>query len=115
MLPFLRSRFVATRAFHVSRSVASNVAPFKYQELFDLAPDLTTEYRKLEGSEKFVSEVNAGGMKFLKVEPEALRTLSAAAMRGKRGVILYQASRSEGASKLVPKSLDTLKQGEAMQ
>jgi hypothetical protein len=64
-----------TRSFHASRTVASNIAPFKYQEVFDLAPDLTTE-----GSEKLVSEVNA----FLKVELEALRTLSAQAMRGKR-------------------------------
>jgi hypothetical protein len=88
MLSVAAARLTAkniTRSFHASRTVASNIAPFKYQEVFDLAPDLTTEYRKLEGSEKLVSEVKAGDMSFLKVEPEALRMLSAQAMRGKRG------------------------------
>lgn len=55
---------------------------FIYQELFDLAPDTTTQYKKLEGSESLVSEIDAGGMKFLKVEPDALRMLAAQAMTG---------------------------------
>jgi fumarate hydratase class I len=56
----------------------SSVPGFHYQELFDLSPDKTTEYVKITGNH--VSEVNLGGTKFLKVEPEALRLLSARAM-----------------------------------
>jgi fumarate hydratase class I len=52
--------------------------PFAYQERFALAPDETTPYKKLTGAH--VSTVEANGMKFLKVEPEALRILSAQAM-----------------------------------
>jgi fumarate hydratase class I len=53
---------------------------FEYQEMFDLAPDTDTPYRKLTGDH--VSTFEANGIKFLKVEPEALRLLSAAAMVG---------------------------------
>lgn len=56
----------------------SGVAPFHYQELFDLAPDTTTKYKKLTSD--YVSTIDLGGTKFLKVEPEALRLLSAQAM-----------------------------------
>jgi fumarate hydratase class I len=52
--------------------------PFHYQELLDLAPDTTTEYRKLTSD--YVSTVEANGMKFLKVDPEGLRLLAAQAM-----------------------------------
>lgn len=51
---------------------------FVYQELFDLAADTETPYRKLTGD--YVSTFEANGIKFLKVEPEALRLLSAEAM-----------------------------------
>ncbi|KAJ1433997.1 fumarate hydratase-domain-containing protein [Ochromonadaceae sp. CCMP2298] len=75
MLRALRSspRFSATLG---SRGLST--PGFHYQELFDLAPDTTTKYRKL--TDKHVSTVEAGGLKFLKVEPEALRLLSAQAM-----------------------------------
>lgn len=55
-----------------------NATPFSYQELFDLSPDVTTPYKKLTSSH--VSTIDVNGMKFLKVEPEALRILSAQAM-----------------------------------
>ena len=55
-----------------------NATPFSYQELFDLSPDETTPYKKLTSSH--VSTIDVNGMKFLKVEPEALRILSAQAM-----------------------------------
>lgn len=61
------------------RTFASNGAPpFYYQELFDLGKDTTTPYKKLTSD--YVSTVEVGGMKFLKVEPEGLRMLSAKAM-----------------------------------
>lgn len=60
------------------RSLSSGVPPFQYQELFDLCPDRTTIYRKL--SSEHVSTLNVNGLNFLKVEPEALRKLSAQAM-----------------------------------
>ncbi len=56
----------------------ASTTPFQYQELFDLSPDTTTKYRKL--TDKHVSTVEAAGRKFLKVEPEGLRLLSAQAM-----------------------------------
>lgn len=59
-------------------STPAAATPFKYQELFDLAPDKTTEYVKLTSNH--VSTVNLGGTSFLKVEPEALRLLSSVAM-----------------------------------
>ena len=55
-----------------------STTPFQYQELFDLAPDKTTQYKKL--TDKHVSTIDVNGTKFLKVEPEALRVLSAQAM-----------------------------------
>lgn len=61
------------------RTFAANGAPpFYYQELFDLGKDTTTPYKKLTSD--YVSTVEVGGMKFLKVEPEGLRMLSAKAM-----------------------------------
>jgi fumarate hydratase class I len=56
----------------------SSVVPFHYQELFELAPDKKTVYRKLSG--EHVSTVDFNGTKFLKIEPEAIRLLSAQAM-----------------------------------
>ena len=57
---------------------AFSTPAFQYQELFDLAPDEKTPYKKLTGDH--VSTIEVNGMKFLKVEPEALRILSAQAM-----------------------------------
>lgn len=56
----------------------STVTPFHYQELFELGPDTKTTYRKLTSD--YVSTIEMNGMKFLKVEPQALRLLSAQAM-----------------------------------
>eukprot|EP01041_Mallomonas_annulata_P011802 gene11802-24724_t len=68
-------------SFPVSKQVTSKALSsgpiFKYQELFDLAED-NTPYKKLSGD--YVSKINAGGLSFLKVEPEALTLLSAQAM-----------------------------------
>lgn len=66
----------SARAFQCTR--LSTTTPFVYQELFDLAPDVTTKYKKLTSDH--VSTVNMNGIEFLKVEPEALRVLSAQAM-----------------------------------
>ena len=53
---------------------------FFYQEPFPLAKD-STSYRKLEGSEKYVSVVQFEGRDVLKVDPEALSVLANEAMR----------------------------------
>jgi fumarate hydratase class I len=57
----------------------ANPAPFVYQPLIDLSPDKTTQYRKITSD--YVSTVDLGGKKFLKVEPEGLRLLTSEAMR----------------------------------
>jgi len=46
--------------------------------LFDLSKDTTTTYKKL--TDKYVSTIELNGQKYLKVEPEGLRLLSAHAM-----------------------------------
>ena len=53
---------------------------FFYQEPFPLAKE-STKYRKLEGSEKYVSVVPFEGKEVLKVDPEALTVLANEAMR----------------------------------
>jgi fumarate hydratase class I len=53
---------------------------FKYQDPFPLAKD-TTKYRKLEGSEKYVSVAQFEGKDVVKVDPEALAVLANTAMR----------------------------------
>jgi fumarate hydratase class I len=53
---------------------------FFYQDPFPLGKD-ETKYRKLEGSEKYVSMVDFAGQKILKVDPEALTVLSNEAFR----------------------------------
>ena len=62
-------------------SSSTSQKDFFYQELFDLKsnPDTTTKYRKLFDG-KYVSTVDLDGKKFLKVEAEGLRKLSAQAM-----------------------------------
>ena len=47
------------------------MADFKYAPMFQLGAD-TTEYYKIPGSEKLVSEGEFEGHKMLKVSPEAL-------------------------------------------
>jgi fumarate hydratase class I len=53
---------------------------FKYQDPFPLGKD-QTPYRRLEGSEKFVSVASFEGKEVLKVNPEALTLLAAEAFR----------------------------------
>lgn len=53
---------------------------FKYQDPMPLGAE-STEYYKIEGSEKFVSVENFNGQDVLKVAPEALTVLSNTAMR----------------------------------
>lgn len=53
---------------------------FKYQDPFPLGKDQTS-YRRLEGSEKFVSVASFEGKEVLKVNPEALTLLAAEAFR----------------------------------
>eukprot|EP01036_Dinobryon_divergens_P029136 gene29136-38199_t len=80
-----RRLFLRTQYLRFKSEKAAPV-PFVYQELFDLADDTTTKYRKLTSD--YVSTVTTtikeGGVsksvEFLKVEPEALRLLSAQAM-----------------------------------
>jgi hypothetical protein len=62
----------------ITRFSSSDTKDFHYQELFDLSADTDTPYRKLTGDH--VSTFEANGIKFLKVEPEALRLLTATAM-----------------------------------
>jgi fumarate hydratase class I len=54
------------------------MSDFAYQDLFPLGPD-TTPYRKLTSDH--VSTFEAAGQTFLKVEPEAIRLLTAEAIR----------------------------------
>ena len=53
---------------------------FVYQDPFPLGQD-TTQYRRLEGSEKYVSVTQFNGDEMLKVDPEALKVLAKEAMR----------------------------------
>ncbi|GAB4164029.1 MAG: fumarate hydratase [Geothermobacteraceae bacterium] len=53
---------------------------FFYQEPFPLSED-TTDYYKIEGSEKYVSVTEFDGQEVLKVDPEALTVLANTAMR----------------------------------
>ena len=62
------------------RATPAAAPPFVYQDPFPLGPD-TTPYRKLEGSEKYVSVGRFEGEDVLVVDPEALTVLARAAMR----------------------------------
>jgi len=55
------------------------MADFTYQEMFELDEDRTA-YRKLEAASKQVSSVEVDGRQILKIEPEALRLLTAEAL-----------------------------------
>ena len=65
----------ASRSF----STGSVDKDFVYQELFDLAPDTETQYKKL--TDKYVKSIDLNGRSFLEVDPEALRLLSTHAFR----------------------------------
>ncbi len=54
--------------------------PFVYQDPFPLGKE-STKYRKIEGSEKYVSVANFEGKDILKVSPEGLTVLANEAMR----------------------------------
>ncbi|WP_319548738.1 fumarate hydratase [Desulfogranum marinum] len=56
------------------------MADFVYQDPFPLGKD-ETQFRKLEGSEKYVSVEEFNGEKVLKVAPEGIKELSNTAMR----------------------------------
>jgi len=60
--------------------IAMATKPFVYQDPFPLGKD-QTRYRKLEGSEKYVSVRPFEGREVLAVDPEALTVLANAAMR----------------------------------
>jgi fumarate hydratase class I len=62
------------------RTERTSVPPFEYQDPFPLGED-PTEYRKLEGSERYVSVDTFGGQEVLRVDPEALTVLAREAMR----------------------------------
>ena len=49
--------------------------PFVYQDPFPLGKE-STKYRKIEGSEKYVSVANFEGKDILKVSPEGLTVLA---------------------------------------
>ncbi len=53
---------------------------FFYQDPFPLAKD-NTKYRKVEGSEKYVSTANFDGQEILKIAPEGLTVLANESMR----------------------------------
>jgi fumarate hydratase, class I len=62
-------------------AVAETDAPeFVYQEPFPLSPD-TTDYRRIEGSERYVRVDRFAGAHVLRVDPEALTILAREAMR----------------------------------
>jgi len=63
-----------------SRALATAV-DFHYQDIFEQPIKVDTPYRKIEGSEKWVSQVaGPNGKTFLQVAPEALTALTTAAM-----------------------------------
>lgn len=56
------------------------MADFTYQEAFPMGKD-ETKYRKIEGSETFVSTDRFNDQEILKIDPEGLTTLAKAAMK----------------------------------
>jgi fumarate hydratase class I len=57
-----------------------STVPFKYEAPYPLPNKPDTAYRKLEGSEKWVSTVSVEGTDYLKVAPEAITALTAEGM-----------------------------------
>jgi|EP00945_MAST-04E_sp_MAST-4E-sp1_P002122 fumarate hydratase, class I len=70
----------ATRRAYACRTFSSGAEPFFYQDLFESPNKPETPYKKLEGSEKWVSTFELDGKKMLKVEPEALTAITTAGM-----------------------------------
>ena len=70
----------ATRRAYACRPFSSGAEPFFYQDLFESPNKPETPYKKLEGSEKWVSTFELDGKKMLKVEPEALTAITTAGM-----------------------------------
>jgi fumarate hydratase class I len=78
MLSLLNRSSRSGVALRLLTRFSSSGPTFTYQPLIELGPDTTTPYRKLTGD--YVSTVTLDGKQFLKIEPEALRLLSAQAM-----------------------------------
>lgn len=78
MSSLLRRSVLAQSFRPLARRSSTGTKEFQFQEMFPLSED-RTEYRLL--TKEHVSTFEAGGIKFLKVEPEALRLLTATAMR----------------------------------
>lgn len=72
-------RKIVSKPARLVKCCTASFSTFQYQKLFDLAPDTVTEYKKL--TSEHVSTIDVNGFKFLKVEPEALRIITAQAMR----------------------------------
>jgi len=64
-----------TSLLSISSRSLSNV-PFKYEPPFPLPNKPVTEYRKLPGSEEWVTSVDVDGETFLKIKPEAITALT---------------------------------------
>lgn len=67
------------RRVNLVRQFSTKEKEFFYQELFDLAPDKETKYRKLTGDH--VKSTTVNGRTFLEIDPAGLRLLSSTAMR----------------------------------
>lgn len=78
MLRIVQRPLAVLRSKSARSSAAFSTPAFHYQPLFDPSPDTTTPYRKI--TDEYVSTVEFDGRSFLKIEPEALRLLSAQAM-----------------------------------
>lgn len=76
---FSRTATTAKRAY-ACRQLSSTTEPFFYQDLFDSPNKPEIPYKKIEGSEKWVSTFEVDGRKMLKVEPEALTAITTAGM-----------------------------------
>ncbi|TKB25971.1 fumarate hydratase [Desulfopila sp. IMCC35006] len=75
-----------------------NMVDFIYQELFPLGND-TTKYRKIEGSETFVSTDQSNDREILKIAPEGLTVLAREAM--KNVSFLLRSSHNEQVAKIL--------------
>lgn len=60
----------------VRRRLGTTSAAFFYQDLFEQPNKVETPYRKLEGSEAWVSTTTMNGQEYLSVKPEALTQLT---------------------------------------
>ena len=74
------ARSTANKLLNVSKNIRAFSTGFVYQDLFESPNKPKTPYKKLEGSEKWVSTFDMDGRKMLKVEPEALTAIAAQGM-----------------------------------